>query len=222
MGFDLFQGYFFCKPERMEAASVAPNRLTMLQLVAALQTPKVEIRELERLVTRDIALSYRLLRYINSAFFGLRRQVDSISRALVLLGTDNVKRWATLSIFAGVDEKPRELIETALVRARFCELAGEGNTDQLFTLGLFSVVDALMDAPMETVLTSIPFPDEMRDALIAHAGPKGELLQTALSFERGEFSPPTHRFGDAYIEAMAWATDAADQLFSAGPAAVAV
>jgi EAL and modified HD-GYP domain-containing signal transduction protein len=221
MGFDLFQGYFFCKPERMTARSVSPNRLTMLQLVAALQDPTVQIRELETLVTRDIALSYRLLRYINSAFFGLRREIDSISRALLLLGTENVKRWATLSIFAGVEEKPRELIETALVRARFCELAGEGNKDQLFTLGLFSVVDALMDAPMEDVLDSMPFPEEMRAALIARRGAKGDLLATALSFERGEFSPPSHRLGSLYIEAMGWATEAAGELFGTPAAATA-
>jgi EAL and modified HD-GYP domain-containing signal transduction protein len=214
LGFDLFQGYFFCKPEKMEARGVAPNRLTMLQLVAALQDPKIEIGQLETLVTRDVALSYRLLRYINSAFFGMRREVDSIRRALMLLGIANVKRWATLSVFAGVEEKPRELIETALVRARFCELSGEGNTDQLFTLGLFSVVDALMDAPME------PFPDEMRAALIDRTGPTGELLETALSFERGEFSPGDDRFGDAYAQAIAWATEAADELFGS-PAAVA-
>jgi EAL and modified HD-GYP domain-containing signal transduction protein len=220
LGFDMFQGYFFCKPERMEARGVAPNKLSMLQLVAALQDPKIEIRQLETLVTRDVALSYRLLRYINSAFFGLRREVDSINRALMLLGIANIKRWATLSIFAGVDEKPRELIETALVRGRFCEIAGEGNKDQLFTLGLFSVVDALMDAPMEDVLASIPFPNEMREALIAHSGPRGELLAAALSFERGEFSPPTHKYGAAYIEAMAWATTAADELFNAPAAAV--
>jgi EAL and modified HD-GYP domain-containing signal transduction protein len=213
LGIGLFQGYFFCKPERMEARSVAPNRLSILQLVAALQDPKIEIAQLEALVSRDIALSYRLLRYINSAFFGLRREVDSIGRALMLLGIDNVKRWATLSIFAGVDEKPRELIETALVRARFCELAGEGNRDQLFTLGLFSVVDALMDAPMEDVLGSMPFPEEMRAALISREGPKGELLAAAVSLERGEFVPALDEFGSAYVEAIAWATDAADELF---------
>jgi EAL and modified HD-GYP domain-containing signal transduction protein len=220
LGFDLFQGYFFCKPERMEARGVAPNRLTMLQLVAALQDPNIELAQLETLVTRDIALSYRLLRYINSAFFGLRREVDSIRRALMLLGIANVKRWATLSIFAGVDEKPRELIETALVRARFCELAGQGDKDKLFTLGLFSVVDALMDAPMEEVLASVPFPDAMRAALIDRTGPTGELLEAAMSFERGVFSPPDHQFGDAYIEAMGWATEAADELFGS-PMAVA-
>src|SRR3954471_21986152 len=221
LGFDLFQGYFFCKPERMEARSVAPNRVTMLQLVAALQDPRTEIKELETLVSRDVALSYRLLRYINSAFFGLRREIDSIQRALMLLGTANVKRWATLSIFAGVEEKPRELIETALVRARFCELAGEGNKDQLFTLGLFSVVDALMDAPMEEVIASMPFPDEMRDALVTHAGPKGELLETALRYERGEFVPPAGELGAAYVEAIEWATNAADELFSDAPAVAA-
>jgi EAL and modified HD-GYP domain-containing signal transduction protein len=220
LGFDLFQGYFFCKPERMEARGVAPNRLSMLQLVAALQDPKVEIEQLEILVSRDIALSYRLLRYINSAFFGLRREVDSIGRALMLLGVDNVKRWATLSIFAGVDEKPRELLETALVRARFCELAGDGSRDQLFTLGLFSVVDALMDAPMEDVLASMPFPEEMRAALISRTGARGELLTTAMSFERGDFAPPDVRLGDAFIESMAWATSAADELFGT-PAAAA-
>jgi c-di-GMP phosphodiesterase len=215
LGFQLFQGYFFCKPERMEAKAVAPNRLSILQLVAALQDPKIEIAQLETLVSRDVALSYRLLRYINSAFFGLRREVDSIGRALMLLGIDNVKRWATLSIFAGVEEKPRELIETALVRARFCELVGEGNRDQLFTLGLFSVVDALLDAPMEDVLASMPFPEEMRLALISREGPKGELLAAALSFERGEFVPPLDEFASAYAEAMAWATNAADELFDA-------
>lgn len=215
LGFQLFQGYFFCKPERMEARGVAPNKLSMLQLVAALQDPGIEMRELETLVTRDLALSYRLLRYINSAFFGMRREVDSIGRALMLLGIANVKRWATLSIFAGVDEKPRELIETALVRARFCELAGDGNKDQLFTLGLFSVVDALMDAPMEDVLTSMPFPDEMRVALIERAGAKGELLDAALSLERGDFADADDRLGDAYLEALQWATNAADELFGA-------
>jgi EAL and modified HD-GYP domain-containing signal transduction protein len=221
LGFELFQGYFFCKPERMEARSVAPNRLSILQLVAALQDPAIEISKLETLVSRDVALSYRLLRYINSAFFGLRREVDSIGRALMLLGIENVKRWATLSIFASVEEKPRELIETALVRARFCELAGDGNRDQLFTMGLFSVVDALMDAPMEEVIVSMPFPDEMRDALVSHEGPKGELLATVLRYERGEFAPPHDRLGAAYIEAIGWATSAADELFNDAPAVAA-
>ena len=221
LGFELFQGYFFCKPEMLSAKGVAPNRLSMLQLVAALQDPDIQFADLETLIARDVALSYRLLRYINSAFFGLRREVDSIGRALALLGLENVKRWSTLTIFAGIDEKPREVIVTGLTRARFCELAGpkqfdEGQPDRLFTLGLFSVIDALMDAPMEEVLSKIPFPAEMNEALINHAGNKGKLLDAALSCERGDFPSPS--LAEIQLEAMAWATEAAEQLFEGGPA----
>jgi EAL and modified HD-GYP domain-containing signal transduction protein len=221
LGFDLFQGYFFCKPETLSAKGVAPNRLSMLQLVAALQDPDVQFAQLETLIARDVALSYRLLRYINSAFFGLRREVDSIGRALTLLGVENVKRWSTLTIFAGIDEKPREVIVTGLTRARFCELAGpkyfgEAQPDRLFTLGLFSVIDALMDAPMEEVLSKIPFPAEMTDALVKHAGTKGELLDAAIRCERGKFA--NRQLAEIQLEAMSWATEAADQLFEGAPA----
>jgi c-di-GMP phosphodiesterase len=224
LGFELFQGYFFCKPEMMSAKGVAPNRLSMLQLVAALQDPNIQFGDLETLISRDVALSYRLLRYINSAFFGLRREVDSIGRALALLGLENVKRWSTLTIFAGIDEKPREVIVTGLTRARFCELAGpkhfdEPQPDRLFTLGLFSVIDALMDAPMEEVLSKIPFPAEMTDALVKRTGNKGELLDAALRCERGTFA--SRQLAEIQLEAMSWATEAADQLFEGKPASSA-
>lgn len=223
LGFELFQGYFFCKPETLSAQGMAPNRLSLLQLVAALQDPKIDFADLEKLIVRDVALSYRLLRYINSAFFGLRREVDSIGRALALLGIENVKRWSTLTIFAGIDEKPAEIIITGLARARFCELAGprcfdEAHPDRLFTLGLFSVVDALMGAPMADVLSRIPFPAEMTDALVHGKGRKGELLGAALQCERGEF--PNAELAAIHVEALKWATEAGEQLLGR-PAAAA-
>jgi EAL and modified HD-GYP domain-containing signal transduction protein len=222
LGFDLFQGYFFCKPETLSARGMAPNRLALLQLVAALNDPNIEFSQLETLISRDVALSYRLLRYINSAFFGLRREVDSIGRAVALLGLENVKRWSTLTIFAGIEEKPRELVVTGLTRARFCELAGPrefdlGNPEGLFTLGLFSVIDALMDAPMEEVLETIPFPPDTKEALVNRAGPMGDLLEAALACERGEF--PTPALAEAQLEAMSWATEATQQLFDGRAAA---
>src|SRR5437764_997681 len=189
-GFELFQGYFFCKPEVLRAKAIGTNKLSLLQLLAALQDPDIELRRLEELIGHDVALSYRLLRYINSAFFGLRTRVDGIGRAIALLGLSNVKRWATMTVFAGIEGKPRELLTTALIRGRMCELVGpdlgQTSSDQLFTLGLFSVVDALVDAPMSEVLASIPFPDDMRAALTAHLGPKGDLLRAVLHWERGE------------------------------------
>ncbi len=221
LGFNLAQGYFFCQPETVTAHGVAPNRLSILQLVATLQDPEVSYATLEQLIGRDVALSYRLLRYINSAFFGLRREVSSIGRALTLLGLENVKRWATLTAFASVEDKPRELITTALVRARFCELAGplfgELDPGSLFTLGLFSVVDALMDAPMSNVLQSIPFPEDMTRALMAGHGPKGELLDAALACERGELpdtvADSSAQLGEIHLKALAWAIDATADLF---------
>jgi EAL and modified HD-GYP domain-containing signal transduction protein len=224
LGFELFQGYFFCKPETLATKGVAPNRLAMLQLVAALNDPNVDFAQLETLISRDVALSYRLLRYMNSAFFGLRREVSSIGRALALLGLENVKRWSTLTVFAGIDDKPRELIVTALTRARFCELAGpkvleEAQPDRMFTLGLFSVIDALMDAPMADLLETIPFPAEMRDALVSGAGPLGGLLSAALKCERGEF--PSPELAALHMEALSWASEAADQLFERPRAAAA-
>ena len=221
-GFELFQGYFFCKPEVLRAKAIGTNKLSLLQLLAALQDPEIELKRLEELIGHDVALSYRLLRYINSAFFGLRTRVDGIGRAIALLGLSNVKRWATMTVFAGIEGKPRELLTTALIRGRMCELVGpdlgQTSSDQLFTLGLFSVVDALVDAPMSEVLSSVPFPDDMRAALISGIGPKGDLLRSVLHWERGEtreagkLGISTDRLAAAHTEALAWADDAASEL----------
>jgi EAL and modified HD-GYP domain-containing signal transduction protein len=221
MGFDLFQGYFFCRPEILTGRSLGPNRLAMLQLVAAVQDDDTELAQLETLVSRDVALSYRLLRYMNSAFFGLRCRVDSVGRALALLGLNNVKRWATMTILAGVEDKPQELLTLALVRARLCELLGpsmqQTNADQLFTLGLFSVVDALMDAPMAELLQSIPFEKDMVAALTEHAGPKGALLDCVVAWERGDFPAAARAIDPSVIatmhfEALTWAKRAMGEL----------
>ena len=157
-------------PELLHKRGIVANRASMLQVVAALQDPTVQLAQLERMIGRDVALSFRLLRYINSAFFGLRFEISSIGQALALLGVENLRRWATLTVLASIDGKPPELTVTALVRARFCELAGEQlagpRPGELFTLGLFSVIDALMDAPIEDVVGLIPFPADMREALV--------------------------------------------------------
>jgi c-di-GMP phosphodiesterase len=222
LGFDLAQGFFFCEPETVSARGVAPNRLSVLELVGALQDPAVSFEAVERLISRDVALSYRLLRYINSAFFGLRTQVDSIGRAVKLLGLENIRRWSTLTAFAGIDDSPIELLTTALARARFCEQAGtwygEQDHDKLFTLGLFSVVDALIGAPMPELLRRIPFPEDMMQALVAGRGTKGALLEAAIACERGRLQDAprgTASLADlagAHAEALAWATTATTEL----------
>ena len=228
VGCDLFQGFFFREPELLSDLGIAANRIPLLQVVAALQDPAVDLPQLERLIGRDVTLSFRLLRYINSAFFGLRCEVRSLGQALALLGVENIKRWATLNVLISIDNKPPELTLTALVRARFCELAGQllapASPGELFTLGLFSVIDALMDSTMENVLASIPFPTDMSQALIAHRGEKGRLLDCVTALETGDFDLAHsihHDSGELHLESLAWADAANDSLFDQPRAAAA-
>jgi EAL and modified HD-GYP domain-containing signal transduction protein len=219
-GADLFQGYFFCRPAVVVTRGIAANRLAMLQIVAALNDPSVELSAVEQLIVRDVALSLRLLRYVNSAFFGLRGEVRSIGQALALLGIENLRRWATLTTLASIDDKPTELTVTALIRARFCELAGaqlgiEAQAE-LFTLGLFSVIDAMMDAPMHDVIASLPFAEDMREALAHRRGKRGQLLDCVIALETGEIGRVPgliNGAGELYLESIMWANSAAEDLF---------
>ena len=219
-GCDLFQGYFFCRPAMLGTRGISANRLALLQVVAALQKSDVEFSDIEQLIARDVALSFRLLRYVNSAFFGLRGDVRSIGQALALLGVENVRRWATLSVLASIDDKPTELTVTALIRARFCELAGGqlgglGSPQELFTLGLFSVIDAMMDAPMHDVVASLPLADDVREALAQRKGTKGRLLDCVVALESAEEAPMpvvVSNAGELYVEALMWANTASESL----------
>ena len=230
LGADLFQGYFFCQPRAVEGRGIEVNNLNKLRLIAELQDPDVDMDSLGGIVSRDVGLSYNLLRFVNSAFFSVPRRIDSIRDALVLLGLKNVKRWATLMALAGTDDKPHELIVTGLIRARMCELVATARGDKreaeaYFTLGLFSVVDALMDVSLVELLRQLPFSQEIMDALLNYDGPKGQLLHGILAYERGDFAeligqmpagvPPA----DFYMQAVEWATDAGGGLVAVPDAA---
>ena len=222
LGFELFQGFFFCKPKTFSRRSVGPSRLATLGLVADLHAPEAQIANLEQVIAHDVGLSYKLLRYINSAFFALPRTVGSLRQALVLLGLTNIRRWATLLALSGEDEQPDELIVCALVRARLCELVarayGDHDPEAFFTTGMFSAIDALMDAPLPVVLEELPLDAEIKAALLDFTGRKGEVLRSVLAYERGELDVVHHRslagvrVGDLYVDAVEWATDVTVEL----------
>jgi EAL and modified HD-GYP domain-containing signal transduction protein len=228
LGFDYYQGYFFCKPKTISGRSVATNQLIKLRLVSQLQAADVGFDELEDIISCDVGLSYRLLRYINSAFFSLPREVASIRQALVLLGQRNIRKWATLLVLADVDnDKPQELMVTGLIRARMCELLGQArgglDADTYFTTGLFSVVDAMMDSTMEAILGELPLSEDIRAALLEHSGSPGEVLHTVLAFERGEIGEVAERLREsaplqaAYLQSVAWAREVSGGLPSDQP-----
>ncbi len=224
LGFDLFQGYFFCEPKIIRGKPLPSNRLSIMNLLAKVQDPKVQVAELESLISKNLTLSYRLLRYINCATFALRREVDSIHQAILLLGLINIKNWLSLMLMSkGGADKPRELMTTALLRARFCELlAAERrglNREQAFTVGLFSVLDALMDQPMDELLDAMPLSTEIKLALIDHEGELGRLLAGVTAYERGDYTGLKQMGIDIsgyrghYLEAISWADEATRTLY---------
>jgi c-di-GMP phosphodiesterase len=219
LGFDLLQGYFFCRPRVVsESGVVHVNKLARIQMLGELQAPDIDYDSLQEIIGRDVALSYNLLRFMNSAFFALPRRVESLRDALVLLGVANVRKWATLMSLADADDKPRELVMTGIVRARMCELLagtyGHKDPEAYFTAGLFSVVDAMMDTSMVELLASLPLSREIIEALLNYDGPKGRILRAVIAYERGAFGdlaelPPTRMpLSDVYSDAIAWANDA--------------
>jgi EAL and modified HD-GYP domain-containing signal transduction protein len=222
LGFDLLQGYFICRPRVVSEQGLKVTAINRVRLLSRLHDDEIDFDELHDIIGRDIALSYNLLRFINSAFFSLPRRVDSIRDALVLLGAINVRKWATLMALADSQDKPRELVVTGLVRARMCELLakayGQRDLEGAFTTGLFSVVDALTDRSMVELLQSLPLSREIIQALLNHEGSKGRILRAAIAYERGDFAelahmPPTRMpLSDLYAEAVEWATEASGGL----------
>ncbi|MFT4768183.1 MAG: EAL and modified HD-GYP domain-containing signal transduction protein [Glaciecola sp.] len=192
LGCDYFQGYFFAKPKVVRGKRLAPNKLAVLQLMSKINNPETDIESLSDLVSRDVAISVRAMNYVNSPAGALNRRIESIREAVVYIGRETIRRWVTLLIMAKLDDKPGELVTMTLVRAKFMELlAQEANQDDanaFFTVGLFSVLDALMDAPLEEVINTLAIPQELRDALSQELGIKGQSLALAKALELGELS----------------------------------
>jgi EAL and modified HD-GYP domain-containing signal transduction protein len=214
LGFTVFQGDFFARPNPLRQRRVGTGGVASLAALAEVAKPDASFEDLERAIGNDVGLSLKLLRYINSAFFSLPRTVESVREALTLLGTASVRRWATVMALVSASDAPEELVELALQRARMCEVLG-GNravdaSDGHFTVGLFSVADALLGASMEYVLETLPFSDEIRAALLRREGPKGELLKTVVSYEQGDFPSAAGEVSpaQAYGDAVAWAGEA--------------
>jgi len=148
IGFEYFQGFFFCHPQLVKQKHLPANKAVALNLLNKLQNPEINFEELESILAQDVAMSYKLLRYINSAAFSLRREIDSIKDAITLLGLTNTKNWVSMILMSrSVDSKPDELIATAMIRGKMCELlAGQqipAIKSQMFIVGLFSVLDEI-------------------------------------------------------------------------------
>ncbi len=217
LGFDLFQGQFFLRPTGRPKRTVAEAGLGGLGTMAELATTE-NFEQLAAIITRDPGLSMRLLRYANSAHMALPRRVGSVHEALAWMGTVTVREFALVAAVANVDEAPAEMLATALTRARMCQqlarrLPGT-NPEESFTVGLFSVAEAVADAPIREVVAELPLREDVASALVGGAGELGRLLGAVVAYECGDFhSASTLRVeagvvAEAYLEALRWADSA--------------
>src|SRR5262249_44955297 len=139
-------------------------------------------------ISQDVSLAYKLLRYINSAMFSLRRPVNSIGHAITMLGQDRIRTWASLILLSSVDDKSTHIVLAGAVRARMCEqlarFMGESEPDKAFLVGLLSVLDALLGQSMEQILPTLPLQQDIVDALMHQKGKLGDILKCATEYER--------------------------------------
>ena len=214
LGFDYYQGYFFCEPTIIDDQPLPDNKTTALKIISELQIPNISITEIENLVKQDISLSYKLLRCLNSAAFALPKHVNSLKQAVIYLGLDTIRAWATIIAFSNVDSPvSNALLNTALVRAKMAEILAEYfdcDPEAAFILGLFSPADALFNKPMEELLTDLPISENLKAALQNSEGPLGKLLMFVRTHERGSLTimPNSLSIPDinqAYITATDWA-----------------
>ncbi|MFZ1829884.1 MAG: HDOD domain-containing protein [Candidatus Competibacteraceae bacterium] len=220
--FDYFQGYHFSQPKMLKFQSVPTNQLAVLQLIGKLHNPNIEIKTVESLISQDVSLTYKLLRYINSAYFNLPKRVESIQRAVVLLGLKNIRSWVTLISLANIESHRSDLITVALERAKMCELLADAlkikHKETGFTVGLLSVLDVMTQAPMELILAALPLDEEINKALLYHEGPLGRILACTLAYERCDWDSldtlglDLAQINDAYMIALADAYQATYEL----------
>ncbi len=212
LGFDLFQGYFFAKPQVLSTKRLQSNQVLLLKLLARINDPSCDIDELANLVRQDPKLSFKILRFINSAAIGLNRQIQSIKEAVIFIGMNRMRIWATLFVMAGMNAKAREVITTGLIRAQLCHSLTEelksGEPDSGYSVGLLSILDAILNQPMKELVKDLPFPVEMTDALVYRSGPYGANLNLAMALEQGHVTLPTSnllplsKVNSMYLEAM--------------------
>jgi c-di-GMP-related signal transduction protein len=193
MGYSFFQGFFFCKPSMISTRDIPGNKLNYLRLLAAVSSPEFSADAVEKVLKRDPALVYKLLRYLNSPLLGLRTEVHSVQQAVTLLGETEFRRWVSIvAIVALASDKPPELVRTALTRAFFCEeisgpMAMGPQSSDLFFMGLLSVTDAILDRPIAEVLANLPVSTELSTALCGGTNRFRDVYDALLAYERADW-----------------------------------
>lgn len=221
LGFDLFQGYYFAKPETLARQSRPTNVMAAMLLLTEVSRSDVDIARIESVISSDPSLAYSLLRMVNSSSFGLNVRVESIRQAIVLLGLVQVRQLAVLLTMARNSvATSEEIIVLASIRAQMAQqLAPEQLAPLAFTTGLLSVIDTVLGTPMDELISGLPLPAEVKEALLTGGGPIGALMDVVYAFERADIEAvermrpgQSDRMREIYATSVAWAEEVRDEL----------
>lgn len=230
LGFSYFQGYFFARPEMVKTKSLSPSQLTMAELLYETSKPNLDLAGITQVFERDISLSYKLLRYANTAALKRNSKVSSIKEALVIIGSAELKRFLCL-MFAvtTTPEEPNKLIKLAMARAKFCELvtdelSDETDTSIAFLTGLLSIMDKVLDRDLAVILANLPLTDEIKAPLLTHKGLIATIITLAQLIEHAKWDKTTSvmkelkleksQAADHYNKSLVWANQQSSSLIS--------
>lgn len=193
LGYSYFQGYFFSKPVVIGRKRIPVATVSYMKLLQEIRAADMNISRIEQIIKNEMSLSYRLFKYINSANFGMTREISSIRQAIALLGQQELLRWMTLNTLYLADyQKPPELLSSASIRAYFCEgvavgIGRNGIAPDAFLAGMFSLIDAILDIPMEALLEELPVSQTIKAALTDGTGVMGDILKMVICYEQAEW-----------------------------------
>jgi EAL and modified HD-GYP domain-containing signal transduction protein len=215
IGFDYFQGYFFARPQIIKGRRLPTNKLTVLELMSNVYDPNVDIKKLSSLIARDVSLSQKLLKFLAESV-PTKYPITSVHDGVLRFGLHRLQSWTSMLALAGMDDKPTELFRLSLIRAKFCELVGEQlkdpSKDMYFTVGLFSVLDAIMDQTLSELLDKLNLDNRIILALTQpEDNPMGQTLLAIKALEHGktQFTRPNNvcptELSKHYLHALQYA-----------------
>jgi len=220
LGFSLFQGYWFARPEMLKHKQIAGNKANLLALMAEASGKQLDFDKLANICQQDLGLSYKLLRFINSAGASHSKPITSLKHAMVYMGEAELKKFIALLALANLQgDAPDELVRQSLVRAKFCDLLANQqqlslNPPSAFLTGLFSNVHLIVEQPQAELLAQLPLMAEVKDALLQRSGKLGHFLRLTEAFEQADWSltdkltanlPQGALLAEVYLHAASWA-----------------
>lgn len=200
IGYKLFQGYYFKQPQIIKGNEIPANMLQYYKVIALLNSAEPDIDGLVDHIEHDVALSFKLLKLINNSSKRTKRKIRSIKQAILLLGLTDLQRWVQILIYREWSKKPKadmyeELMKTSLCRAKICELMakriGYRNNSEYFLVGMFSLIDALLEKPMNVILAQLPLSDEIVETISGSETALSPVLDMAIALERLDWEEVT-------------------------------